>query len=309
MNGRGDLLLAFAFAVAAHGGVALLGLQGFGGGGAGDDGTDRMSISAAPPELAALVRAWDEPPESSGVDEIRSPEIAADAVPEMRGEAAVSRPPKPSAPAHRPVGSPPTVVLPSGTTAFTAPASDNRPLVTEAAEARVSSIAPSALFRPDRGAPLDPVTNPPAADFAPTTSVVPVGRPDRTTSPAVARRVASGAGGSVLSGEETSRALQKPDRRDKQAATLAWAAEIQRRIARHHVYPRGSRDEGRVRVAMIVLPTGTLSRVSVERSSGSRSLDRAAIEAVRRAAPFPPAPDGLNEASYSVGQWITFERR
>ena len=49
--------------------------------------------------------------------------------------------------------------------------------------------------------------------------------------------------------------------------------------------------------------------VTVARSSGALRLDQAAVHAVRRAAPFPPAPDTLEDEWFRVGQWITFDRR
>ena len=62
-------------------------------------------------------------------------------------------------------------------------------------------------------------------------------------------------------------------------------------------------------MAMVVLPDGKLSRVSVVKSSGSSRLDKAAVEAVQRAAPFPPAPKSLDDEWFNVGQWISFEQR
>ncbi|SMH47103.1 energy transducer TonB family protein [Mesorhizobium australicum] len=54
-----------------------------------------------------------------------------------------------------------------------------------------------------------------------------------------------------------------------------------------------------VHVAFTVTTSGALASVSVTRSSGSSALDNAALQAVRRAAPFPPIPDGRKSWNFS----------
>ena len=123
------------------------------------------------------------------------------------------------------------------------------------------------------------------------------------------RRVASGVGDGGIRGAARQEAAPKLSEDARRAAASAWAAAIQKRIARHYAYPRGTTREGRVRVAMVILPSGQLDRVSVVRSSGTAELDEAALAAVKRAAPFPPAPKALDDKWFDVGQWISFERR
>lgn len=53
-----------------------------------------------------------------------------------------------------------------------------------------------------------------------------------------------------------------------------------------------------VHVSFTVTASGGLGGLSVARSSGSSALDSAAIAAVRRAAPFPPIPDGAGRRSW-----------
>lgn len=52
-------------------------------------------------------------------------------------------------------------------------------------------------------------------------------------------------------------------------------------------------------VALTIHASGALGSVRLQSSSGNATLDQAALEAVRRAAPFPPIPPG-------VGQTIGF---
>jgi protein TonB len=93
-----------------------------------------------------------------------------------------------------------------------------------------------------------------------------------------------------------------------QAAQAAWARKIQSRIARHQVFPRGVRGQGRVRLQMDILADGRLGAVRVDRSSGVAAFDKAAVRAARAAAPFPPAPEGLRRARYAFAQWVSFSR-
>ncbi|WP_234803930.1 energy transducer TonB [Ensifer adhaerens] len=51
----------------------------------------------------------------------------------------------------------------------------------------------------------------------------------------------------------------------------------------------------RTLVRFVVEKDGGLSLVTVHRSSGNRKVDAAAIDAVRRAAPFPKHPTGRRE--------------
>jgi protein TonB len=61
-------------------------------------------------------------------------------------------------------------------------------------------------------------------------------------------------------------------------------------------------------VTLVVGRDGRLQGVSLAASSGSAALDRAAIEAVRRAGRFPPAPAGLDRAAYTFAVPMTFRR-
>ncbi len=70
---------------------------------------------------------------------------------------------------------------------------------------------------------------------------------------------------------------------------LSYAAGIRAKVARNK--PSGLGRRGDVEVSFGVTPSGDLSYASLAQSSGNAKLDEAAIEAVRRSAPFgaPPA--------------------
>jgi protein TonB len=56
---------------------------------------------------------------------------------------------------------------------------------------------------------------------------------------------------------------------------------------------------GTALVGFSITPAGTLSGVSLLKSSGSAELDRLALDHIRRAAPFPHPPAGAR-TSFSV---------
>ncbi len=73
---------------------------------------------------------------------------------------------------------------------------------------------------------------------------------------------------------------------------LAYRGTVRKALERSKVNPR-SRLSGTVLVKFTVGPTGQLLSRTVEKSSGSKLLDDAAMDAVERAAPFPPMPKEL----------------
>lgn len=310
MSGRGDLFLAFAAAAALHAGGLVLGFPQGGGGGAGDGGSGRLSIEAASPLVSAMLRDWERPPAVAEALAMKLPEIGTETpaafTPETRPERS-DRPIAPVAAEAHPV-SPILAPNPPSRPTFASVVADMPVPVTENEVHEPLSLP--VLSPPDepRSPDISPMT-PPKADFAPLVTASPAARPTPDSSPAVTRQIASGLGEAGTRGETRAAPAPSVSKASQQAAASAWAAEIQRSIARHHAYPRGSRDEGRVRVAMVILASGKLSKVSVSRSSGSPSLDKAAIAAVKQAAPFPPAPSSLNDDWFEVGQWITFEQR
>ena len=68
---------------------------------------------------------------------------------------------------------------------------------------------------------------------------------------------------------------------------LSYAAGIRAKVARNK--PAGFGRSGEVQVSFGVTPSGDLSYASLTQSSGNERLDEAAIEAIRRSAPFGPS--------------------
>ena len=76
------------------------------------------------------------------------------------------------------------------------------------------------------------------------------------------------------------------------AARSNYAGKVNRKITR--VRRPKTRDRGTVKITFKIAPNGQLSTVRVSKSSGKASLDKAALDLVRRAAPFPKPPKGIN---------------
>jgi len=83
----------------------------------------------------------------------------------------------------------------------------------------------------------------------------------------------------------------------------AYLANVRLQIERHKEYPFWARRygiEGKVIVAFSLKRNGQLERLKIKKSSGYSLLDKAAIKAIKRTAPFPAFPSGLNKNMISL---------
>ena len=72
-----------------------------------------------------------------------------------------------------------------------------------------------------------------------------------------------------------------------------WVREINSRIKEFIIYPKISKDRnqsGRVLIGITLLANGKILNVNLENSSGFSSLDKAAINTIKRIQSFSPAP-------------------
>ncbi len=102
-----------------------------------------------------------------------------------------------------------------------------------------------------------------------------------------------------------------PPAEDVAAPDRSYLATIRNLIERHKVYPDSARrrgDTGSVTVRFTVTPAGRVSDLLIERSSGSRALDDAAVRTVRRASPLP-SPPGVTAGGLPVRLTISFQLR
>lgn len=154
--------------------------------------------------------------------------------------------------------------------------------------------APAAAARPADRRPARSVENPsPAA----TTSAVADGQASASRGaagsaalPKAARGLRPGTEGSGGPGETIAGTALLP----------AYAARVQAHYARHKAYPSEARARnlrGMLRLSFTLSAAGIVTAVRVLSSSGAPLLDQAAVDAARRASPFPPIPPELGRSS------------
>lgn len=87
-----------------------------------------------------------------------------------------------------------------------------------------------------------------------------------------------------------------------------YVNQVYSRISRHTSYPRAAKmrkEEGRVAYKLTLSPQGELLKYEIQ-TSGSETLDDAAVDAIKGAAPFPKLPD-LGGSSYLLAGAIVFK--
>ncbi|QRM56468.1 energy transducer TonB [Sinorhizobium sp. BG8] len=89
------------------------------------------------------------------------------------------------------------------------------------------------------------------------------------------------------------------------AAVSNYPGKVRNKINRAKRRVPGG-DSGSVVVSFVVSSGGQAGNIRVSRSSGFASLDKAAIDAVRRAGPFPKIPEDAGRASWSFNVPIVF---
>lgn len=69
-----------------------------------------------------------------------------------------------------------------------------------------------------------------------------------------------------------------------------YMADLQRRVKKHWSAPKEYHPQAKVTVAFRIHRNGAISDLRLERSSGSEITDKAALDAIEKAAPFLPLP-------------------
>jgi protein TonB len=184
-------------------------------------------------------------------------------------------------PTRRSVTEPPALAVPAALAPLSAPVAPAAP-----EQARLSTQAASL----------------PAIDSTP---------PNALPKPAAPPRPVQRASGTGQAGQQGNApaATQVASRVIAPSASLlaSWGGEIRARVeARKRRISAGR--AGRVVVRITVASSGALNAATVANSSGNARLDAAAIDAVRRAQPFPAAPPGLDRSQMSFDLPIAFTR-
>ena len=109
----------------------------------------------------------------------------------------------------------------------------------------------------------------------------------------------------------TRKELSAAAREAGNAAVDNYKGKVRRKLSRARRYPAEARRQGLRGVAHVrftVSSDGGLVSVSLTKSAGSPILDEAALDAVRRAAPFPPIPESAGRNSWVFDIPLDFRR-
>jgi protein TonB len=91
------------------------------------------------------------------------------------------------------------------------------------------------------------------------------------------------------------------DSEGARAGRTSWESELAAHIRRYATYSaNGSRESGTARVGVTIDRNGRLLSHRLAGSSGSSTLDSAAMTVIERAQPFPRFPPGMNQAQIAL---------
>ncbi|MGR3513059.1 MAG: TonB family protein [Paracoccaceae bacterium] len=187
------------------------------------------------------------------------------------------------------------------------PAPAAPPLLADASSA-VTPLAPTPSAPPSTRTvlaaltPPEPGTLTALTDQAVETSPRPTKRPDRTTRSAAPQpqgngaraQTAGSAQGTNARTEQRQAGASARSTASGNAAVANYPGLVMRAISRVRKPRVGARGSALVRFS--VGANGGLASVSIARSSGSPRLDRAALQVIRTAAPFPKPPPGARRS-------------
>lgn len=102
----------------------------------------------------------------------------------------------------------------------------------------------------------------------------------------------------------------KSSTKGKASSLFYYQQLIKQKIEENKRYPLLARNkgiEGDVWVKFEILKNGKVKNIKVVKSSHHQILDKAAIESIKKANPFPPFPEGLKERSLIINICLRFE--
>ncbi|MBS3848807.1 TonB family protein [Devosia sp. BSSL-BM10] len=230
------------------------------------------------------------------------------------------QPNQPEQPAPQPQATeplPPVTPVPAATVLATASALietlDVVPLVSSAmaSEPVTPALMPvSATLEPVSTADLNAAPVPHTLSFERPSE--PTQRPRQQPKPQAVAARSAGNGGSNnadTAAGKTSAGQQGGTGGGGSADIAPWERQVRRALANAQRYPRSAKGAtGDVMVRFNVSASGALSSLRITASSGNAALDQAALDAVTRAAPFPPLPQGLGVSHQTVQIPLAFRR-
>ena len=202
--------------------------------------------------------------------------------------------------------------------------SDSQPSEAPLLMAALGAITPEDFAAPiEQEAPLEPVET---TDFKPapvphtlsfTRPTAPTPRPQAQKPAAAPQQTAapkphqagSGGNSNADTAAATSASGQAGAGAGGSADVARYPGQVQNKLRRALRYPRDARgDSGEAHVYFVVDSGGQVLNLSVARSSGNPIIDQAALDTVRKAAPFPPIPNGAGRNSWDFTVPLAFKR-
>lgn len=101
-----------------------------------------------------------------------------------------------------------------------------------------------------------------------------------------------------------------PSEQDVNAALNQYGSTLGRAIAKHKQYPKIAQMrgwQGQCLLDLKIDSAGNVQSASIKESSGYESLDKQALEMLRKASPFPTPPDALKGRSFNITVPISFK--
>jgi protein TonB len=268
----GEAAFFVTLAAGAHLGLWALAPDTSGATSAGGSGDDRITLSAATAAQAAMIEAWQRPPEiSPNPQPLSSAPPASDTTPLVLPQAVaqIQRPVFQAA--AMPAPQPPAL-----------PELDSEPAPPLAKTRGIAEVRPNP--RPLRQQQSR------AAE----------------ASESRQRQRAEGAGQDETRGSEGDTTLASQTAARSNALRAAWGSAIYAQVRKNMRFPRGIDQGGTARLALRIASNGKLTDLRLTRSSGNAALDKAAMRAVSQAGRFARAPEGLLGAEHAFSLSLTF---
>lgn len=283
-----EILIFAALAVGVHL-VLLLGTPEGGSEAGGAGGETRVTLKGSTAQIEETVAKWtsspdvtrkmpdsDQPPDPQVTNDVAPPTLDLAQAPKAQVKLAALAP----------------VAPPEMPKVDTQPPPPPEPVKKEPPKPEPEPVKPKPEPVKDKPKPK-PVKNP--------------GKKNTTATAGTVKQKAAGSGGSSQAGASGKAKVSTLSAGRKAKLEAVWGAKVRSRIERRKRSPRGAKGKGTVVVQILIARTGQLLSLRVSKSSGAALYDEAALNAVRRAAPFPAVPKGLEKSKYRLSLPIRFK--
>lgn len=282
------------FAFAAHAGAVALMLQQPAEMAAADAPPAAIMIEMAPEPVAVNTEEDQIVPDEMDAEEIKTatteplPEPIVEPPPEPMPEPVVEPVVEPE-PIPEPEPTPPEVVEPLPPEPLPEPVEEVDP-IEEIMKAELENVeVPLPILRPPP--PLPETKKEEVAEKQPP-------KKKTVTPPPPASKAAKQAKAQVQQSDRTAAAQNSAGAAQSSVSPARWQSRLMSHLERRKRYPseaKANKEQGTAYVRFRIDDSGNVLSVSLSRSSGYASLDRAVIEMVQRASPVPAPPPGANK--------------